>query len=426
MLLSALLITLAAEPLPNINGPIFSQPSVLARPFFEAFPISGTGTTGECGTTAPTGTQGEVFTAFTRATGTTCTKGSYGFRTTGIADGDVVELGAGVIRQERDVDAILGISIHRAATNVLTRFIEICDTNWSNVGTPSLTGQAVSGAACATTTAQASPFSGTYANKAVLIDDNDGAAFEGRQQTVTVTAAAAYIMHCYVKAGTLASARITLDGTANTITGLSSSTWSIIEVTDASTSGVSVVAQVMAGDTAGGTGTVIFGGCQVESGSDRSTIIPTTTAAVTRNADQNPSLAGVSLASLATEGCSSIYISPLMPSARMGAGAVIWFDTSGRPQYYNGLAGYRIWDGVSEPSAVPAFTVGTSSRFWSSWSATANQKTIAQVGGAPSSTTFASLNTTGPLVIGNSTGIGSGAAWILSRVRLERNPARCR
>jgi hypothetical protein len=238
--------------------------------FFEAFPASGAGTTTACSTTAPTGAKGETLT-FTRASPATCTPD--GLATSGIATGSLVELTNNVARVERDANLVLGLRVESSRTNSLFRFIDFANALWADVGTPTLTGS------------QTSPFSGTYANSAVLFDDNDGAAFEGRSQTVTVTAAAAYTMHCYVRADTATTARIVLDGTAATITGLSSTTWSIIEVTDASSSGVAIVAEVDVGNVASVTGTVTFGGCQVEAGSYRTSIIPTVAATVTRSAE---------------------------------------------------------------------------------------------------------------------------------------------
>jgi hypothetical protein len=238
--------------------------------FFEAFPASGAGTFGACSTTAPTGAKGETLT-FTRASPATCTPD--GLATSGIATGSLVELTNNVVRVERDAAGVLGLRVESSRTNSLFRFIDFANALWSDVGTPTLTGS------------QTSPFSGTYQNSAVLFDDNDGAAFEGRSQTATVTAATAYTMHCYVRAGTASSARIVLDGTAATITGLSSTTWSIVEVTDASSSGVAIVAEVDVGNVASVTGTVTFGGCQVEPGSYRTSIIPTVAATVTRSAE---------------------------------------------------------------------------------------------------------------------------------------------
>lgn len=249
--------------------------------FFEFAPVNGAGMGTACACTTPTGAKGEAMT-FTRTGNATCSK--QGLATTGIANGDLVVCSGNQPRVESS-GGVLGLRVEGSRTSSLLRFVELCDTAWGNVGTPALTGQTVTGTACVTTTPQTSPFVGTFENAAVLIDDNDAAAQEGRSQSVTVSAGVAHTMHCYLKAGTLTSAAITLDGTSATITGLSTSTWSIVEVTDVSSSGVSIVAQVLNGSTAAGTGTVIWGGCQVEAGSYRTSIIPTTSAAVTRNAE---------------------------------------------------------------------------------------------------------------------------------------------
>ncbi len=240
---------------------------------FEAFPASGAGTFGACSTTPPTGAKGETLT-FSRTGNATCTKtATGGLATMGIANGDLVEMSANQPRVEFDSGGVKGLHVESSRVNSLFRFIEYANALWADVGTPTLTGS------------QASPFTGTYATSAVQFDDNDGAAFEGRSQVVTVTAASAYYAHCYVKAGTASSARIVLDGTSATITGLSSSTWSIVEVADASASAGTVTFEVDVGSTTAATGTVTFGGCQVEAGTYRTSIIPTTSAAVTRNAD---------------------------------------------------------------------------------------------------------------------------------------------
>jgi hypothetical protein len=167
----------------------------------------------------------------------------------------------------------LGLRVEGTRTNVMTRFIDYANATWADVSTPTLTG------------AQASPWAGTYANLAVQFDDNNAAAFEGRTQTVTVTAATAYVMSCYVKAGTLDTARLSLDGTTADFTGLSSSTWTIVSVADASSSGVAIAAQALNGSTVGATGTVIWGGCQVEAGLHATSMIPTVAAGVARTAD---------------------------------------------------------------------------------------------------------------------------------------------
>lgn len=258
-------------------GPVVSSPatsrSSAPLAFFEAFTSSGAGTFGACSTTPPTGARGETLT-FVRASSATCSR--VGLATTGIANGDLSTLTSNQPRVEPDADGVLGLRVEASRTNVLLRFIDLANAAWSDVGTPSLTG------------GQTSPWVGTYATSGVSIDDNDGAAFEGRQQTVTVTASQPHTMHCYVKAGTADSASLSLDGTTASITGLSSTTWSIVEVTDASSSGTSIVAQARVGSTVAGTGTVVWGGCQVEQGTFRTSMMPTDGSSVTRSPDDRP------------------------------------------------------------------------------------------------------------------------------------------
>lgn len=321
--------------------------------YFEAFPASGAGTTGVCNTTAPTGATGQALT-LPRASTATCTKGGAGLRTTGIADGDLVVMGSGVPRQMVGGDGLLGLLFEKSATNLLLRFIAIDNAAWSDVGTPSLT------------TGLADPFGGTAA---VSIDDNDGAAFEGRSQAVTVSAGAAHTMSCYVKAGTRAEARITLDGTAATLTGLSATTWSIISVTDASSSGTSITAQVLSGDATGDTGTVIFGGCQVETGSYFTSINPTAGTTTTRAVD-----GGLSAAVAANSASGSVSLT-VTPSWSSGAGPVSTVTYGARYDatslfYFNTLiSAWRINDGTTDctnPSGV--LTARTATRVWGAWS----------------------------------------------------------
>ena len=275
MNLALVLVLLASAPGERVrdSGPRVRGRESWTPAFFEAFPASGAGVPAACSTTAPTGAKGETLT-FARGSVATCTAtATGGLVSSGIAKGDLVELSSNVARVEYDSAGVKGLRVEGSGQNVLPRFIDYTNDAWSDVGTPTLTGS------------QASPFAGTYATSAVQFDDNDGAAFEGRSIPVAVSAGSAYIAHCYVMAGTASSARISLDGTAATITGLSSSTWSIVEVADASASAASVTFEVDVGSTAATTGSVVFGGCDVKLGVYRTSIVPTVAAAVTRDAD---------------------------------------------------------------------------------------------------------------------------------------------
>ena len=317
---------------------------------------------------------------------------------------------------------VLGLRVEGARTNVQTRFIEFCDLAYSDVGTPALTGQAVTGTACATTTPQASPFVGTFANAAVQFDDNNAAAFEGRTQTVTVTAATQYVMSCFVKAGTLNTARLSLDGTTADFTGLSSTTWTLATVVDASSSGVAIAAQALNGSTAAATGTVIWGGCQVEASAYTvpTSMIPTVAAGVTRNED----VPVFTVTRQVTTGSIAMSVDPM---STIGA-AAYWAATDTNARIPYGASGQvLLFDGTTVPVVVPvpAYAPGTIARiddFWGSGSMTVFG------GSAQASSAFdgAMGAAGGTLTLGGSAAGGIPFDGIYSRICYDPSPARCR
>lgn len=376
--------------------------------FFEAFPASGAGTSGVCSTTAPTGAKGETLT-FTRGSNGTCTKtATGGLATTGIANGDLVSLSSNVARVEYDAQGVLGLLVESSRTNSVLRFIEYLNGAWADVGTPTLTGS------------QTDPFNTTTA---VQFDDNDGAAFEGRSQAVTVSAGAAYTAHCYVKAGTLAKARITLDGTANTITGLSATTWSIIEVTDASSSGVSITLQVLNGDATGDTGTVIWGGCQVEVGSYHTSIIPTTSATVTRSAETatfpgaafpaNPYSLAVSIYPPTGTTQGDLFYGNAGSTSGVG-----FFFVASLLRAQNCSSGCATFSPAFTPTALTTTRVATSSTG-------GQQQTFVNGSSIAGPTATAAAATPWATATGIGPGIGQPDA-IISRICVDSDPSRCR
>lgn len=370
--------------------------------FFEFAPASGAGMGTACACTTPTGAKGETLT-FTRAGDATCSK--QGLATTGIADGDLVVCTGNQPRVESSGGA-LGLRVEGARTNVLPRFIEYTNAVWADVGTPTLTG------------GQTSPFTGALSTSAVQFDDNDGAAFEGRTQTVTVTAATAYTMSCYVKAGTLATARLSLDGTTADFTGLSSSTWSFVTVTDASSSGVAIAAQVLNGSTAAATGTVIWGGCQVEAGYATS-IQPAVAAAATRNED----VPVFSVTRQVAAGSIAMSVDPQTTIVVGGYWAAT--DTNGRIPYA-GTGTVALYDGVTAVvvTPVPGYAVGSIQRvggLWSGASMTVFANTASN-SGAFDGTMGAAGST---LTLGGSAAGGVLQPGLYSRLCYDPSPSRC-
>jgi hypothetical protein len=416
-MLTALLLILAQNQEPNAE--VWIRPPRAERvqraggrsgpgfAFFEAFPVSGAGTTTACSTTAPTGARGETLT-FVRASVATCTPtATGGLTTTGISTQSLVEVTNNVARVEYDANGVLGLLVESLRAQALFRFIDFANALWSDIGTPTLTGS------------QTSPFAGTYATSAVQFDDNDGAAYEGRQQTVTVSAGVAHTMHCYVRAGTASSARITLDGTATTITGLSSSTWSIIEVTDASSSGVAIVAQVMVGDATSVTGTVTFGGCQVEAGSYRTSIMPSVAAGVTRVAEA-PSF-GPSTFGIATNRAS---VAASVQRTTGTAQAVPWLLQNVYEFIYTGTVSTYHY-----PAATFFGTLAMPASGVVRLATGADGVTRTNcVNGTCESTSVVSTNFSGSpwtLVIGNELG-AKYIDSIISRICIDPDPTRCR
>lgn len=398
--------------------------------FFEFAPASGAGMPAACSSTAPTGAKGEALT-FARASVATCTKtATGGLVTSGIAAGDLVEMSNNVARVEYDSGGVLGLRVEGSGQNVLTRFIDYANAAWSDVGTPTLTGS------------QASPFSGTYATSAVRFDDNDGAAFEGRSIPITVSAGSAYFGHCYVKGGTATSARIVLDGTAATITGLSTTSWSIVEVADASASAASITLEVDVGSTAAATGTVVWGGCDVKLGAYRTSIVPTVAAAVTRAVEDAyfattgaPGLNTGSMAASVTYNYSAnTYTTPVMVTsstapASSGANAFTMYSagTSGTSfKCYVGDNGAPTVYATGAANLVAPFT-GTH-RGWCS--ASGNGSTVTGMfdtnNMSASGAIAGSYAAEAYLFVGGSKNTLTYADGVVSRVCRDPSPTRCR
>jgi hypothetical protein len=291
MLLALLLAQLAPA---NPAGPIVTNPATMRRlAFFEAFPANGAGTNGACSTTPPTDVRGGAL-IFARASVGTCTKGTDGLRSSAIADGDLVSLSNDVPRVELDSAGVPSLLAEGSDSQVAVQTANVCNAAWSDVGTPSCTANAATGPWGTTTMAR-------------LTDDAAGA-FEGRSQAIVTTSATKFTTFCYVKAGTLAAASITLVGAGSstgdctgTVTGLSTSTSSIVECTSSAAyagtlTGVTVT--IRAGTVVGDTGTVFVESCDVKPASRgyRTSHMPAVASGTTRASEVGArfALSGVS------------------------------------------------------------------------------------------------------------------------------------
>lgn len=420
----ALLLALAlgqARPLalPHPAGPLFTNPATLGSlAFFELAPASGAGMGAACACAAITGAKGETVT-FSRAGAATCSP--LGLATTGITTASLVECGANLPRVEAS-GGVRGLRVAEQRSNALLRFIDLANAAWSDVGTPALTG------------AQPSPFTGTYANLGVQVDDNDAAALEGRAQTVTVTAAVAHTMHCYVRAGTLASATVSLDGTTASITGLSTTTWSIVEVTDVSSSGVAISAQVLAGAAASDVGTVVWGGCQVEQGLYRTSIIPTVTAVATRNEEtvfrdeaQFGELLGSAGGSVAaTAQCLNTANRRIVTLATSGGSPNVEWDVN----FPSGAVAVTQWFTGATSTFTSALAIDSVSRRWAQFTAGAGSTLNICRDGACQAGGSRGANQSGAtslrIHVGNYVSGAFRCDGIITGVCVDPSPSRCR
>lgn len=295
---------------------------------FEFAPASGTGMGTTCACATITGTKAEALT-FTRSGDATCAK--QGMAMSGISDGDLVVCTTDQPRVELS-GGVRGLRVESAKTNVLLRFIDIANATWTDVGAPPTIGGG-----------QISPFAGGLSASAQSMDDYSAVLQLGRAQTVTVTAGIAHTLSCYVKGLTFNQVMLSLDGTTAVFSGLPTTSWTRVSVTDVSSSGVAISAQLLIGDVVADTGSVIWGGCQVEAGSYATSIQPTVAAAVTRNAE----LAGFSVSVPTTAGvCAAATVEVPSTQAFIG-GAGLW-----APQVSSGAANANVASPYMWPYAV--------------------------------------------------------------------------
>ena len=315
--------------------------------FFEAFPAGGAGTSGVCSTTAPTGAKGEALT-FSRGSNGTCQKtATGGLANTGIANGDLVVLSSNVARVMYDFSGRLKLLGEPSRTNLNLQSANLADAVYTSIGAPTVTANTTVSPDNTTTMA--------------TIQDNSGAAQEGRQQVIVATAGQPYTLSVYVKAGTLSSVTVSLDGTTATCTSLSATTSTRCIVTDASASGAAINAQVLGGTVVGDTGTFIAWGQQVELGNYASTYIPTAAGTATRVADNGQ----IAISGLSTSTGFSLSMKSTSPATNEGGvwGGVgnIYQDVLNRTQYYR-VAGNAVnGDVFSASGNRSAASIGTGS-----------------------------------------------------------------
>lgn len=245
--------------------------------FFEFAPASGAGMGTACACAAVTGAKGEALT-LTRTGDATCSK--QGLATTGIANGDLVTCTANQPRVESS-GGVLGLRVESARTNSVLRSEEFDNAAWLDVSSP---------AATPTVTANAgtSPRGDSTADRVQFVSRTAGQ-YSVLGQTIVVGGTG--MVSVYVR-GVSGSGTISLlsDGAFTSCVDYSftDSSWTRI---DQQMGGNRIYVGTVSGfgACAGGTkpaADVYLWGAQGEDGARFSTsYIPTTSAAVTRNAD---------------------------------------------------------------------------------------------------------------------------------------------
>lgn len=411
---------LPAQPM----GPIVSSPATrggVSYAMMEFAPASGAGMSSECACTNVSAATGQPL-VLNRPSTAVCTKGSFGFRLTNIADGDLVECGVNLPRIERDADGFLSLLAETQNINDCLRSRALCTTPWADVGTPN----------CLADT-QVGPFGASTMDS---IADDNAAAFEGRTQSIATTSATVHAACAYMKAGTATSASLTMVGTGSSTgdctasgTGLSStSSTRICCVSPAAYAGTltAVAITVRVGSAVGDMGTLFVE--EVDHYAATAFIphpIPTDNVSVTRSSD----VATITLspAMSASIGSHAINVTPAWGASGPMGGIThfLRYDPSGQPMYFVSFGStLRMWDGTSEPSTSTTFTALASRRIWSSYVGSTQSINDGLTTGTGSfdGTLGAGALTT----ISICNGGGSVADALCSRVCVDPSDTRCR
>ena len=301
------------------------------------------------------------------------------------ANGVALTTGNGASAACTDASGPFGYLSEGARTNLVLQSSDFTAT-WTAIGTPTnAAGDAVGGV-----TTQ-------------VIGDDSAVALEGYGQNVTFTGNAVKTVSLFVKQGTSTSSVIQLrDNTAGANRLLAAVTWSgtvpvvtmptgtdltgtpvqlgtsgkyrlmfaTTSVTAANTNALRILPATDAALSVLPTGTLECGGVQAENGTFTSTYIPTTTAAVTRNADVLTYVAAGNISDVAGSAYAEwITTDPSNSNARR-----LIANTAGpeTPLFFQSNVGAGAFDGTTAVTAAlgGGYVAGTRYKSASSWGAT--------------------------------------------------------
>jgi len=144
-----------------------------------------------------------------------------------------------------------GVLTERALTQILLRTYQLDNAAWADVGTPTVTANAYEG-----------PFGWPDMEK---LEDDDGAALEGREQVVATTSQNRVVMTAWLRSDTATEATMSITGTGNSggdvtcaITGLTSTPtrYACISTAAYAAGITAITARVLVGDAVGDTGSI--------------------------------------------------------------------------------------------------------------------------------------------------------------------------
>lgn len=386
---------------------------------FEFAPASGAGMGAACACTTPTGAKGDVL-SVSRASNATCSK--QGLATTGISNGDLVVCGSNAIRVETDVggSGLLAVLGEGARTNSVLWSEALGNAAWSKVGSTAPFAPTV-------TADQAVAPDGATTAERVQYPATSAADFGGVRTATAVLTAAPWAASVYLKGnGTSGTLDICMQAGVYVCTACNYVSTSWTRCTAAGTP--SAAGQLYVGNmssvnggTARGAADVFVWGIQAELGAFASSYIPTTTAAVIRQADV---LTGALPSAPGATGSAAFTFTPEW-SGTAGGGPMVYFGGNARALY--GTGGFaRSYDGSLNPAVSMGATANTAKRYWSSWS-TANGWVVRNATDATQATsafTVGTWSTTTTITILSPS--VSDAYGLVSALCYDSSESRCR